>query len=121
MALDANVEAVLKLEGDQEAAQGADPTTTIAAVADKAIVIDWISYSFLADPGETSNLEIKFGGVVKLLVDVAVEGTYFHDFGLRGLHNNAVNEAVVITCTTAATTTAKFTVGYHEASVFVTP
>jgi hypothetical protein len=84
-------------------ASSADVTLTIAAKADEFWVIDWISWSYSADP-TAGALSVTIGGTTVYQIDITTGGPAHIDFTegplytkLRTSSGPRKNEAVVIT------------------------
>ncbi len=106
-----NRDAALILRHKIDGGAGAQAVITIDPVEEETHVIDWIVAGYTGNGA--GKLLITWGGTPKWEVPIPVGGPHIFEFGIRGLHNNTANEAVVLTLSAVAGETADLVTGYH--------
>ena len=95
------------------AASSASFARSTAAIANRMFVLDWIAYSYDATPDDADLLSVTFGSTTPWSLSPFIVGPQFVSFP-GGLHNNVVNEQMVVQLTSlAVAATAKLNVGYR--------
>lgn len=77
------------------AAAGSNAVITVSADADQFWAIDWISWSFDAEPTD-GNLKVEIGGVTVWQVDITAAGPGHIEF-CKPLYKGVAGQAAVVT------------------------